>query len=197
VFTVLHVCVGNICRSPMAERLMALALRQLLGPGADQEYHNHGAGTGSWHVGEAMDPAAARQVKARGGDPGGFRARRVSGDLIDMSELVLCAAGEQVAFVRDLRADAQPRTFTLREAGRLLKSVDLATLTADSATPYERGVALVRLLDEARHRGGVRVPAGRGDDLSDPWGMPDAEFVRVAEQIEATVVPLSAALVSR
>jgi protein-tyrosine phosphatase len=27
-FTVLHVCMGNICRSPMAERLLALAVRE-------------------------------------------------------------------------------------------------------------------------------------------------------------------------
>ena len=29
-FTVLHVCMGNICRSPMAERLLALAVRERL-----------------------------------------------------------------------------------------------------------------------------------------------------------------------
>ncbi|HTF08869.1 MAG TPA: phosphotyrosine protein phosphatase, partial [Asanoa sp.] len=29
-FTVLHVCMGNICRSPMAERLLALAVQQRL-----------------------------------------------------------------------------------------------------------------------------------------------------------------------
>jgi protein-tyrosine phosphatase len=196
-FTVLHVCVGNICRSPMAERLLVLALRELVGDDLDDRYLSHGAGTGSWHVGEEMNPPAARQVIARGGDPGGFAARRVSGDLVDMSDLVLCATGEQVAYVLDLRPDADHRTFTLREFGRLLGTVDLDRLPAvgDCAlTAYDRGLALVAEVDRARHDRGVRLAAGRGDDLADPWGMPDVEFSRVADQIQETVIPLAAAL---
>ena len=58
-FTVLHVCMGNICRSPMAERLLALAVRERLarsGAGVDPEtlLHSHSAGTGGWHAGEQI-----------------------------------------------------------------------------------------------------------------------------------------------
>lgn len=54
-FTVLHVCMGNICRSPMAERLLAVAVTAAAG--ADPEtaqklVHSHSAGTGGWHAGE-------------------------------------------------------------------------------------------------------------------------------------------------
>ena len=66
VFTVLHVCVGNICRSPMAERLLVHALRSHVGDRVDEVLRSHGAGTGSWHVGEAMNPPAAAELRRRG-----------------------------------------------------------------------------------------------------------------------------------
>ncbi|HEX6869836.1 MAG TPA: phosphotyrosine protein phosphatase [Micromonosporaceae bacterium] len=199
-FTTLHVCMGNICRSPMAERLLLLALRQHLGDRVEQGYVSHGAGTGSWHVGEAMNPPAARQVLARGGDVTGFRARRLTVAMIDSSDLVLCATAEQVAFVLDLRRDAVGKTFVLGEFGRLLAEVDLAALPAGGGRAedgYQRGIALVQAVDAVRGgglHGGRRAPAQPSDDLADPWGLADREFARIADQIEQTVVPLAAAL---
>lgn len=204
-FTVLHVCVGNICRSPMAERLLALALRRRAGDGSDKLYLSHGAGTGAWHVGEPMNAPAARQVRARGGDDDGFLARKVTGDMIDISDLILCATSEQVAYILDVRSDAVHRTFVLGEFGRLLKRVDLKVLPPEAGTPdaaYDRGVALVVAVDAARGGGAVwgsdgnrREPSRRSDDLADPWGMADREFARVADEIEVTIGPLAAALV--
>jgi protein-tyrosine phosphatase len=190
-FTILHVCVGNICRSPMAERLLHLALRQYAGDQVDDLYLSHGAGTGSWHVGEGMNPPAARQLRGRGGDPTGFQARKITGALLDASDLVLCATSVQVEDVLSLRPDAVGRTFVLGEFGRLLADITLDGLPDD---PYERGVALVAAVDAARSTSDGRAPALRGDDLDDPWGGPDREFARVADEIEETVIPLAAAL---
>lgn len=201
-FTVLHVCVGNICRSPMAERLFALAVQRRAS--APDLFLSHGAGTGAWHLGEPMNAPAARQVKQRGGDASGFRARRLGGDLIDMSDLVLCATSEQVEYVRELRPEAEHRTFVLGEFGRLLQRVDLRILPPYDDSPaaaYDRGVALVVAVDAVRGGGAVwgsdgrrREPSLRSDDLDDPWGAGDHEFARVADEIEQTVVPLAAAL---
>lgn len=190
-FTILHVCIGNICRSPMAERLLHLALRDQVGDRVDELYLSHGAGTGSWHVGEAMNPPAARQLRTRGGDPSGFQARKLSGALVDASDLVLCATSEQVTAVRSLRPDAAGRTFVLGEFGRLLSRVALDGLPGE---PYERGLALVAAVDAARSTVDGRTPAERRDDLDDPWGLADHEFSRVADEIEQTVQPLAAAL---
>lgn len=198
-FTVLHVCVGNICRSPMAERLFTLALRKHVGDRVDELYLSHGAGTGPWHAGQPMNPPAARQVTLRGGDPARFRARQVTGDLIDTSDLVLCATAEQVSYVLGLRPDAEARTFVLGEFGRLLAEIEPlfsdAVPDTKRASAYARGVALVEAVDAAR--GGdisEREPPRRSDDLDDPYGMPDREFARVADDIERTVVPLAQAL---
>ncbi len=198
-FTVLHVCMGNICRSPMAERLLVLAVRERLErrggdrAGADDLLHSHSAGTGGWHAGEEMNPPAARQVAARGGSAEGFAARKLRSDHIDAADLVLTATADQQEYVVALRPDAASRTFVLGEFGRLLAAVDPAGLPRAEATPdavYERGVALVRAAHAARAGAGV-LPA---DDLDDPWGRGDQCFSRVADEIEETVHPLAAAL---
>lgn len=203
-FTVLHVCVGNICRSPMAERLFLLALRQCAGDRVEEFYISHGAGTGAWHEGEPMNPPAARELRARGADAEGFTARRVSRAMIDVSDLVLCATAEQVEYVLRLRPDAAGRTFVLGEFGRLLPKVDLAILPSpDNNVGWarDRGVALVFAVDTLRGGGAIwgseeenRRPSRRVDDLADPWGMTDQDFAAVASQIERTVVPLAAIL---
>jgi low molecular weight protein-tyrosine phosphatase len=138
-----------------------------------------------------MNPPAARQLRGRGGDPSGFQARKITGALVDASDLVLCATREQVSHVLSLRPDAVARTFVLGEFGRLLAGVTFDALPAD---PYERGAAVVAAVDAARSTSDGRAPAQRRDDLDDPWGMPDHEFARVADEIELTVIPLAAAL---
>ncbi|HEY7224934.1 MAG TPA: phosphotyrosine protein phosphatase [Micromonosporaceae bacterium] len=195
VFTILHVCVGNIRRSPMAERLLVAALRSHVGDRVDELYRSHGAGTGTWHVGEAMQVRAAVEVRQRGGDPSGFAARHLTADLIDESDLVLCATREQVARVLELRPTARGRCYVLGELGRLLTSVaaDPAGTPADPATAHERGVALVAALDAVR---AGELPWS-DDDLDDPYGQPQREYARAADTIEATVIPLAAALVGR
>ncbi|MFC0031442.1 phosphotyrosine protein phosphatase [Micromonospora chaiyaphumensis] len=198
-FTVLHVCMGNICRSPMAERLLVLAVRERLGRlGVDPErsdelVHSHSAGTGGWHAGEEMNPPAARQVTSRGGAVDGFAARRLRSDLIDAADLVLTATADQHEYVVALRPDAAGRTFVLGEFGRLLGALDRAGLPPVEATPdsvYARGVALVEAADAAR-QGSSALPT---DDLDDPWGRGDQCFSRVADEIEETVQPLATAL---
>lgn len=198
-FTVLHVCMGNICRSPMAERLLVLAVAEAAGTadtGPEHLVHSHSAGTGGWHAGEDMHPSAARQVRARGGDAGQFAARRLRSEHIDGADLVLPATADQQLYVTALRPDAGPRTFVLGELGRLLPRVDLSALPGvGRPTPesvYARGVALVAALDAAR-TGAAPLP---GDDLDDPWGRGEKTFARVADEIDDVLRPLAAALTS-
>lgn len=190
-FTVLHVCMGNICRSPMAERLLAAAVAEA--GGSDEVVHSHSAGTGGWHEGEEMNPPAARQVRSRGGDPDGFGARKLHAEHIEAADLILTATADQQDYVTALRPDSAERTFVLGEFGRLLAEVDPAALpelngSADGV--HARGVALVAAVARLR-AGGAAQP---GDDLDDPWGRGDQVFGRVADQIQHTVGPLTVAL---
>lgn len=71
--TVLFVCLGNICRSPLAE---AAFRAEAARAGFDVEVDS--AGTGAWHVGEAPDGRAIREAARHGIDISGYRARQVA-----------------------------------------------------------------------------------------------------------------------
>jgi protein-tyrosine phosphatase len=73
---VLMVCLGNICRSPLAEAALRHHAAQL---GVDIDVDS--AGTGDWHIGHAPDPRAQEVAQRLGGiDISGLRARQVTPD---------------------------------------------------------------------------------------------------------------------
>lgn len=63
--SVLFVCLGNICRSPMAEGVFRHLVDEA---GYSSSIRVDSAGTGSWHVGESPDLRAARTARAHGID---------------------------------------------------------------------------------------------------------------------------------
>jgi protein-tyrosine phosphatase len=190
-FTVLHVCMGNICRSPMAERLMVLATQQRLakldaGVTADELLTSVSAGTGGWHEGEEMNPPAARQIVLRGGSTDGFTARKlVTRHLLD-ADLILTATTDQLDYVHVLRPELAARTFVLGHLARLLPEIDPAALPPVATDPdgfAARAAAVVEAADRVR----ADHPALAEDDLDDPWGRGDQTFTRVADEIDESV----------
>jgi protein-tyrosine phosphatase len=185
-FIVLSVCMGNICRSPMAERLLAHAVRDRLGDQADSWFVSESAGTGGWHAGEDMNPPASRELDRRGVSMSGFRARKLLASHIDTADLVLTATAEQLEFVEGLRPDAAGRSFVLGEFGRLVRRVDetdLPPFDESAEGVHMRAVALVSAVDAARD-GASPEP---GDDLDDPWGRGETVFRDTADQITDAV----------
>src|SRR3954470_23136084 len=69
-FRVLFVCIGNVCRSPVGERLLAARLPA-------ERFAISSAGVGAM-VGYAMSRYAAEELKSYGGDPTGFAARQLT-----------------------------------------------------------------------------------------------------------------------
>jgi protein-tyrosine phosphatase len=70
--SVLFVCLGNICRSPLAEAAFRAEAQRV---GLDVEIDS--AGTGDWHCGEAPDRRAIAAALRQGIDISGLRARQV------------------------------------------------------------------------------------------------------------------------
>ena len=68
---VLFVCLGNICRSPMAEGALTKLIEK-----NNLNWEVDSAGTGNWHVGEAPDPRAQATAKKFGVDISSQRARQ-------------------------------------------------------------------------------------------------------------------------
>ncbi len=62
---VVFVCTGNICRSPIAEKVFVHELEQA---GLADAVHVSSAGTGSWHIGSPADERAAAVLRAAGYD---------------------------------------------------------------------------------------------------------------------------------
>ncbi len=193
-FTVLHVCMGNICRSPMAERLLVLAAAQRLSkldPEAElgDLLRSVSAGTGGWHEGEEMNPPAARQISLRGGSTDGFAARKLTKTQLDEADLILTATADQSDYVHALAPGATARTFVLGHLGRLLRDVEVKSLPpagTDPETFRARATALVAAADRLR---GDTEPLP-GDDLDDPWGRGDQTFQRIADDIEESLYVL-------
>jgi protein-tyrosine phosphatase len=80
------VCMGNICRSPMAERVLAAELDRA---GLAGRVVVDSAGTGDWHVGSAMDHRARAELARRGHDANGHTARQIQPDWLDGYDLML------------------------------------------------------------------------------------------------------------
>lgn len=180
-FSVLHVCMGNICRSPMAERLLALRTAQRAGD--ETVLYSHSAGVGHWHVGGRMNPPAARELRRRGGDDTGFRARHLEREHIESSDLILTATQDQYDYVAAGYPDALPHTFLIRHFGLLVAGIDPADLPDSDGSPHQvhrRALALAAAADGRRDR----HPAL---DLDDPWGESADTFRRVGDEIDSAL----------
>jgi protein-tyrosine phosphatase len=103
------VCMGNICRSPMAE----IVVRRVV------DEHGLGglvtvdsAGTGGWHAGNPMDERAAATLSRHGYDGSRHRARRFERDWFGHADLVLAMDQENLRALRRLApAGADLRLF--------------------------------------------------------------------------------------
>jgi protein-tyrosine phosphatase len=110
---VLFVCLGNICRSPLAEGVFAHLVRER---GLDHRFEIDSAGTGAWHVGERADRRSA-EVAARHGVSLEGRARKVEPSDFARFDLVIAMDRDNL---RDLQRMAggtshRPRVRLLRE----------------------------------------------------------------------------------
>src|SRR5215210_7124287 len=110
VVRVLFVCMGNICRSPLAQGVFENVLRR---EGLVDEVFVDSAGTGSWHVGHPPDERAQRSASFRGLDISGQRARRITPEDCQNFDYVLTMDEENYRAVAALcrRGGAEVRPF--------------------------------------------------------------------------------------
>ena len=91
------VCLGNICRSPMADVVLNARLERA---GLADAVHVVSAGTGGWHVGGPMDDRAAALLADRGYDATRHRAQRFDPAWLDDMDLVLAMDRDNLSFLR-------------------------------------------------------------------------------------------------
>lgn len=109
----LVVCLGNICRSPLAEG--ALRARIEASPFAGRVQVDS-AGTGDWHAGQGPDPRAVACARGHGVDISGLRARQLRDEDFDHFDWLLCAdAQNQRDVLRRAPKDRVDRVLLLTE----------------------------------------------------------------------------------
>ena len=180
-FRVLHVCTGNICRSPMAEHVMRAGLHKRLGAEAEV-FVIESAGTWGYD-GSPMEEFAHSTLAAWGIDGSAFTARELIAEHVAAADLVLTATRDHRAAAVVLQPRAAKRTFTLREFDRLLSVVDPALLPTGNRV--ERARAIVAAA--AANRGMIRPDAPADDDLADPYQAPESAFTACGQLVHATL----------
>lgn len=85
-FKILFVCMGNICRSPLAEGIFR---HNAVNAGRAAEFEIGSAGTGGWHEGNPPDPRSIAVAAAHGIDISAQRARRIQAGDFDRFDLIL------------------------------------------------------------------------------------------------------------
>ena len=169
-FRVLFVCVGNVCRSPLGERLLAQRLA-----GHDVEVGSAGIAA---MVGSPIAPEAAAQLEAYGGSADGFAARQLTSDLVRDADLVLTATRELRSQVLSEAPAALRRTFTVLEFAALLDQID-------PAPPAE-------LVAEAASARSLLGPVEL--DIPDPFRRGEQAHARAAALMVPAVERIAAAL---
>lgn len=107
----LIVCLGNICRSPMAEGLLRARITDSPLTG---QVEVDSVGTGHWHVGRPPDPRAIECAAGHGVDISGLRGRLLTSDDYHRFDWLLCADRSVLCDVRELAPlDATARTALL------------------------------------------------------------------------------------
>jgi protein-tyrosine phosphatase len=110
---VLFVCLGNICRSPLAENVFRHLARER---GVEDLFEVDSAGTAGYHVGEPPDSRSVATARSRGVEVVGTGRKLGAGDLNEF-DLVVAMDGSNLAAVERLRqrAGGTARIHRLRE----------------------------------------------------------------------------------
>ncbi len=127
---VTFVCSGNICRSPMAEKMFAQQIRER---GLAERVRVSSAGTGHWHVGEGAD-RRARTVLAANGYPVDHRAAVLDDEHLS-ADMVIALGRNHFRYLREAGVDDH--------RVRMLRAFDPRTgaHTPDVDDPYYGGAA--------------------------------------------------------
>jgi low molecular weight protein-tyrosine phosphatase len=141
------VCLGNICRSPIAEVVMRSLLEER---GLTDRIEVSSAGTGDWHIGERADRRTLAVLERHGYDGSAHRARQFVADSFADCDLVVAMDQANVTTLRRLVGSEDSAKV------RLLREFDREATGPDVPDPYyggDQGFDEVLAMVEAACRG--------------------------------------------
>jgi low molecular weight protein-tyrosine phosphatase len=173
--TILLVCTGNICRSPMAEGFLRRELEQRAIEGIRVE----SSGLSGWEG----SPATSEGVEALaeyGLDISEHKARRLTRDMAERADLVVAMSAEHREGVARLVPSAASRTFTIKELVYLLESFPIQAVQGSAAQQLRASVkAATDLREEAPELELL------DEDIADPLGLGIESFRAAAWELES------------
>ncbi|WAH95900.1 arsenate reductase/protein-tyrosine-phosphatase family protein [Arthrobacter sp. MMS18-M83] len=178
---ILTVCTGNICRSPVAERLLQAGLDQVL-PGA---FEVRSAGTRAM-VGSPIQPLSADIIRTYGGSPDNFAARQLTSKILKESDLVLTMASHHRGEVLQLDASLLKRTFTIREFARMVTALEERGDASPSGSDYtQQWRELPARASSVRHL--VLAAEASNNDVADPYKQGADAYLRMEDQLAPAI----------
>lgn len=142
-FSILVVCMGNICRSPMAEGVLRRVIEEASLP---RPVRIDSAGTHGYHVGQPPDARARQAASRRGIDIAAQRARQVEAEDFHRFDLILAMDQENLQRLQVLRPE-NPRAELKRflEFAEDAGSLDVPDPYYGAANGFEQVLDLVEL----------------------------------------------------
>jgi len=125
---ILFVCLGNICRSPMAEAVMRHLIEE---KGLTDQIKVDSAGTSSYHLGEQPHKGTRTKLKEYGISTSGMKGRQVSSNDFEQFDYII---GMDASNVRNIRKMlGQP------DHPKIFRFLDLTPHQKDVPDPYYTG----------------------------------------------------------
>lgn len=183
---VLILCTGNVCRSPYIERRLA---HELAGGAVSLA----SAGTHAV-VGAPIDPRSAAELERNGGTREGFEARQATPEIIDGSDLVLCATREHRAAVVRMAPRALKKAFALTDFADLVSRVPSGPLPVGPFDDADSSLLTRLVRAAASERGSIQPRSDEAAAITDPIGQSSEVFARMADEVEAVLPPVIEAL---
>ena len=136
-YSVALVCLGNICRSPMADVVLQHRLVEAgLDAGPTSGVTVASSGTGDWHIGHPMDRRAAATLTSAGYDASRHRAQQFDRSWLEEHDLVLAMDAQNLS---DVMAGSEPEPGPDDDRVRLYRDFDPREPGGDVPDPYYGG----------------------------------------------------------
>ena len=164
---IMFVCTGNICRSPMGELLLSRYL-------ANTTVQVTSAGTRGLHM-HQIDPSSARMLDSVGIDSSGFRSRRLTREMVESADLILCFETAQRNQIVTLAPAAVRYTFQLNDFANMCEYAARNGLVR-GLTIQDR---LQSVIDASSY---IRPLVEAPKDIADPIGRDISAFRQAAEE---------------
>ncbi|TFC33850.1 low molecular weight phosphatase family protein [Cryobacterium sp. TMT2-14] len=184
---ILIVCTGNICRSPLAEKLLQSRLTAAGIPAIVTS-----AGTRAM-VDHPMTDEAAFLATQHGAEPTPHAAQQLTADRIAAADLILTATREHRGEVVSLHPRANRYAYTLNQFARLV--ADFPAVEPPVVEPVDTPTITNFLAEINATKGLALPPAHPGDDdIEDPYRRSAEVYDRVGHIIDNAVTTIATAL---